>query len=147
MDLVVHKKAHLDYAILETIEAGLELFGFEVRSLRAKQGKLEGARVVVRGGEGYLSGASIPAWQPVNAPKSYDPERARRLLLSKKQIAQIAAAETQKGLTTIPLSIYSKGRRIKLAVGIARGKKKVDKRADLKARDVKRDIARTMKQR
>jgi len=93
MALVENKKVGFDYTILEEIEAGLELLGFEVKSLRAGQGSLKGARVVARGGEAYLVGASIPAWQVANAPKSYDPERTRRLLLSKREIAHVASAE------------------------------------------------------
>src|SRR3990167_3163489 len=86
MTLIENKKVSFDYEILETLEAGLELLGFEVKSLRAGHGSLKGARVVARGGEAYLVGATIPAWQMANAPKSYDPERTRRLLLSKKEI-------------------------------------------------------------
>ena len=145
MALVENKKVGLDYAILETIEAGLELLGFEVKSLRAGQGSLKGARVVARGGEAYLVGASIPAWQVANAPKSYDPERTRRLLLSQKEIAHVASAEGEKGLTIVPLKVYNRGRRLKLAIAIARGKKKEDKRHTIRAREEKRRIERTLK--
>ena len=81
MNLLENQRAGFDYEILETLEAGLELLGFEVKSLRAKRGSLKGARVVARGGEAYLVGATIPAWQIANAPKSYDPERTRRAML------------------------------------------------------------------
>ena len=145
MGLVENKKVHLDYAILEEIEAGLELLGFEVKSLRAGQGSLKGARVVARGGEAYLVGASIPAWQIANAPKSYDPERTRRLLLTQKEIAHVASAEGEKGLTIVPLRVYNKGRRLKLAIAIARGKKKEDKRHTIRAREESRRIERTLK--
>ena len=145
MALVENKKARFDYAILEEIEAGLELLGTEVKSLRASRGKLEGARVLVRGGEAYLVGASIPAWQVANAPAHYDPERPRRLLLSKKEIIQVANAEGEKGLTIIPLSVYNKGQVLKLSIAIARGKKKEDKRQLLRERDEKRRIDRTLK--
>src|SRR3989338_8753762 len=97
MTTVQNKRIGFDYTILEEIEAGLELLGFEVKSLRAGRGSLKGARVVARGGEAYLVGASIPAWQIANAPKSYDPERTRRLLLSKKEIAHVSSAEGEKG--------------------------------------------------
>jgi len=145
MALVENKKVGLDYAILEEIEAGLELLGFEVKSLRAGQGSLKGARVVARGGEAYLVGASIPAWQIANAPKSYDPERSRRLLLSQKEIAHVASAEGEKGLTIVPLKVYNKGRNLKLLIAIARGKKKEDKRQHIRERDEKRRIRRTLK--
>src|SRR4051812_2708094 len=100
--VVENKKVGFDYTILEEIEAGIELFGFEVKSLRAGLGSLKGARVVARGGEAYLVGASIPPWQVLNAPKGYEPDRTRRLLLKQKEIAHIAAAEGEKGLTIVP---------------------------------------------
>ena len=145
MALLRNDKIGFDYTILETIEAGLELLGTEVKSLRAGQGSLKGARVVARGGEAYLVSATIPAWQVANAPNSYDPVRTRRLLLSKKQIAQVASAEGQDGLTIVPISVYSSGRNLKLSIGIARGKKKADKRQDIKKRDDERRIQRTLK--
>ena len=145
MSLIDNKRVTFDYSIMETMEAGLELFGYEVKSLRAGQGSLKGARVVARGGEAYLVGATIPAYQPANAPKSYDPERTRRLLLNKKQIAHILGAEGEKGLTIIPISVYNKGRNLKLEIAVARGKKAHDKRQSIQARDVKRNIDRTLK--
>ena len=145
MSLVDNKRASFDYSIMETMEAGLELHGYEVKSLRAGQGSLKGARVVARGGEAYLVGATIPAWQAANAPKSYDAERTRRLLLNKKQIAHVLSAEGEKGLTIIPLSVYNKGRVLKLEIAIARGKKAHDKRQSIQERDVKRSIARTLR--
>ncbi len=145
MTVVENKRVGFDYTILEEIEAGLELFGFEVKSLRAGHGSLKGARVVARGGEAYLVGATIPPWQVLNAPKSYDPERTRRLLLSTKEIAHVASAEGQKGLTIVPLRVYNKGRKLKLLIAIARGKKKEDKRHTIRAREEKRSIERTLK--
>ena len=145
MSLLRNDKVGFDYTILEEIEAGLELLGLEVKSLRAGQGSLKGARVVARGGEAYLVGATIPAWQVVNAPKSYEATRTRKLLLSKKQIAHISSAEGQDGLTVVPVAVYNKGRKLKLSVAIARGKKKADKRQDLKKRETKRQIERTLK--
>ena len=145
MSLVDNKRATFDYSVFETMEAGLVLEGFEVKSLRAGRGSLKGARVVARGGEAYLVGATIPAWQPANAPKSYDPERTRKLLLNRKQIAQVLSAESEKGLTIIPLSVYNKGRNLKLEIAIARGKKAHDKRQSIQERDVKRSIARSLK--
>lgn len=145
MALLENKRVSFDYVILETLEAGLELFGFEVKSLRAGNGSLKGAHVVARGGEAYLVGASIPAWQPANAPKSYDPERTRRLLLSRKEIARVASAESEKGLTIVPLSVYNRKSRLKLGIAIARGKKKEDKRHSIREREEKRRIDRTLK--
>ena len=143
--MIEHKKARLNYEVLEELEAGLELVGHEVKSLRQKHGKLEGAHIVVRGGEAYVVGMSIPPYQAANTPKDYDPDRSRKLLLTKKELSRLADAEGQKGLTIVPLSVYNKGSRLKLRVAIARGKKQYDKRAALKERDTKRDIQRTLK--
>ena len=147
MSLIDNKRASFDYHILETIEAGLELYGFEVKSLRAGLGSLKGARVVARAGEAYLVGATIPAYQAANAPKAYDPERTRRLLLNAKEIARVAAAEGEKGLTIIPITVYNRGRRLKLEIAVARGKQKQDKRETIKQRDTERDLRRTLKNR
>ena len=151
MNLIEHKKARLDYEILKEFEAGLELLGFEVKSLRARQGKLEGAHIVVRptakkgGLEAYIVGMSIPPYQSANTPKEYDPEHTRRLLLTKKELSELAGFEGQKGLTIVPLAVYNKAGKLKLKVAAARGRKKYDKRAVMKERDSKREIQRTLK--
>ena len=143
--LIENKKARLEHEILETYEAGLSLHGFEVKSLRNGQGSLVGSRVLVRGGEAYLVGASIPPHQEKNAPKGYDPERSRKLLLNMKEIGKLSAEEGQKRLTIIPIMVYNKGRRLKLQVAVARHKNKRDKRDTLKSREAKRHIERTLK--
>ncbi len=151
MSLVEHKKARLNFDILKEFEAGLELHGFEVKSLRAGHGKLEGAHIVVRpsgkrgGYEAYLVGAQIPPYQAANTPPDYEPERPRRLLLTRKELEELAGFEKQKGLTIVPIAVYNKGRHLKLKLAVARGRKKFDKRAVLKERDTKRDIERTLK--
>jgi len=147
MTLVEYKKAFLKYAPVETFSAGLELTGQEVKSLRAKLGSMDGARVVVRGGEAFIVGMTIPAYQVANAPKSYDPERARRLLLSKKEIAALADAESKKGLTIIPLEVYNNKKFIKARIAIVRGKGKRDRREELKKRDALREAERVVKNR
>ena len=145
MALIRNKKVSLNFEIMETFEAGMELFGFEVKSLRAKQGSLEGSHVVIRGDEAFLVGTSIPAFQIANTPKNYEPERTRKLLLTAKEIAKLATSEHQKGLTIVPISVYNKSRKLKLEVAIVRGKKQHDKRETLKARTDKRHIEREMK--
>jgi len=145
MNLVEHKKARFDYEVLEEYEAGIELLGHEVKSLRAHHGKLEGSHVIVRGGEAYITGMSVPPYQPKNTPKEYDPARTRKLLLTKKEIAALAVFEGQKGLTIIPLSVYNKKSKLKVRIAVARGRKKYDKRAVLKQRDTEREIRRTLK--
>jgi SsrA-binding protein len=145
VNLIEHKKARLNYEILEEFEAGLELLGGEVKALRGKLGKLEGSHVVVRGGEAYLVGASIPPYQPNNMEEDYDPERTRRLLLTKKELSRMAGFEGEKGLTIVPISVYNKGKLLKLRVAVARGRKKFDKRAVIKKRETDREIRRTLK--
>jgi len=140
-----NKKAAFSFEIIETIQAGLELLGLEVKSLRDKKGNLEGGRVVVRGSEAYLVGVTIPPYQAQNTPKGYDPERPRKLLLRRKEISRLAGLESKKGLTILPISVYNKGRNLKLEIGIARGKKKFDKRQSIKKEDARRDVEREVK--
>jgi SsrA-binding protein len=143
--LVKNKKVSFDYEILEKFETGIELFGSEVKSLRKGQGKLEGSHVILRGGEAFLVGASIAPYQATNTAKSYEAERPRRLLLTQKELRALTTTENSKGLTLVPISLYTKGRRIKLEMAIVRGKKKADKREMLKKRDTAREIDRIMK--
>ncbi|PIR85188.1 SsrA-binding protein [Candidatus Kaiserbacteria bacterium CG10_big_fil_rev_8_21_14_0_10_45_20] len=145
MAFVENKKAHFDYEFLETYSAGAELFGYEVKAIRAGKASLLGARVLVRGGEVFLVGASISPYQEKNTPASYDPERARRLLLSKKEILELAEQDGKRGLTIIPIKWYNGNRKVKLEFAVARHKKRYDKRALLKAKDTKRHIDRTLK--
>src|SRR3989344_5656654 len=140
MTLLEHKKARFDYEVLEEYEAGIELLGHEVKSLRGKHGKLEGSHVIIRGGEAYVVGMSVPPYQPRNIRDDYDPERSRRLLLTKKEITTLGGYEGQKGLTIVPLRVYTKGPHLKIALAVARGRKKYDKRAVMKKRDAKREI-------
>ena len=144
--LVQNKKAGLRFEILETYTAGLELFGHEVKALRAKHGTLDGARVIVRGGEAYIVGMTIPPFQAANTPASYDPERPRRLLLKRSEIAELLDAESKKGLTVVPLEVYNMGRFLKAKVAIVRGKNKADKREDMKRDEDKKEAARAMRQ-
>lgn len=146
MAFIQNKKALLRFSVIETFQAGIELSGAEVKAVRSKQGKLDGARVIVRGGEAFLIGMSIPPYQPSNTPAGYNPERNRRLLLSKKEIAELLTQEERKGLTIVPLEVYNAGRYLKVRIAIVRGKNKADKRETLKEKDAKRDIERALKQ-
>lgn len=143
--LLENHKAHFNYEFLEKLEAGIELLGSEVKSLRAKLGSLEGAYAIVRGSEAFLVNAYIPAYQPKNMPKGYDERRNRKLLLTKKELHDLSASEGKKGLTIVPISVYNKGRKIKVTIAIARGKKKFDKRETIKKRETEREILREMK--
>ena len=144
MALADNRKARYDYEILERFTTGIELTGSEVKSVRSGKLNLRGAYVGIRGGEAFLMGADIPAYQPKNAPEDYDAARPRKLLLSRKELEELAKAEQTKGLTIVPLSVYNKGRFLKADIAIARGKKEFDKRQAIKKRDVEREIKRTL---
>ena len=143
--LVENKKARLRFEVLTTYEAGLELQGTEVKSLRAGHGSLDGSRVVVRGAEAFIVGMTIPPFQVANAPKSYDPEAPRRLLLKKGEIAELLEAESKKGLTVVPLELYNNRRYVKVRIAIVRGKNKADKREDMKRGEAKKEAAQALK--
>lgn len=137
--LIHNRKASFNYDILERFEAGIELVGSEVKSLRKGQGSLDGAYVTVRGAEAFVTGMTIPPYQPGNA-KEYDPARNRKLLLTKSEILKLASLE--RGLTIVPISVYNSKRKIKVEIAAVRGKKKFDKRETIKKRDVERQIRR-----
>jgi len=139
---IENKKARFNYEITETLEAGIELLGPEVKSIKGGMGSLEGAYAVVRGGEVFLLGSNIPPYQAGNMPKGYDPLRTRKLLLTKKEIIELSQMEQEKKLTIVPLSMYNKGGKVKVSLGVARGKKKFDKRETIKKRDTEREIGR-----
>ena len=140
-----NRKAHFNYEIIEKITAGIELLGFEVKAVKAGRITLDGAYVIIRGGEAFLVGTQVTSIQPKNTPKDYDERRNRKLLLTKKEIKRLAGMENQQGLTIIPLSVYNIGYKIKVDLGIARGKKKSDKRESIKKRESFREMDRTLK--
>jgi SsrA-binding protein len=142
MSLVQNKKLTLSYEIRERIEAGIELFGFEVKALRNKLGALDGAKVVIRSGEAYLVGITIPPYQANNTPKDYDPMRTRRLLLNKKDMEHIIREEEIHSLTTMPISLYIKNNLVKCEVGLCKKLQKHDKRENIK-KDISRREQRT----
>lgn len=144
MSLVENKKARLNYQILETLEAGLDLEGGEVKSLRRGQASLDGARVILDGNQAFLTGAYIAPYQPKNQP-DYNPERPRHLLINKEQIKKLVGQGKTSRLTIIPLSVYNKGRYLKLSIALVRGKKKYDKRESIKKRDTERELGRSLK--
>ena len=142
-----NRKAYFNYEILEKYEAGIEFLGTEVKSVRGGRMSLEGAFVIVRGGEAYLINSNIPPYQVKNAPKDYDPLRNRKLLLTKKEISKLAGSEKNKSLTIVPTSVYNKGRKIKVEIALVKGKKKFDKRETIKKRETDREIRREYKER
>ena len=146
-ELIRNKKIGLEYEILETLEAGIELLGQEVKSIRKNQGSIIGSHVTVRGGEAFIISMDIPPYQIKNTPENYDSKRNRRILLSKVEIQKLASLEAKKGLTIVPISLYNKGKKIKVSIAIVRGKKKYDKRQDIKKRDIDREIRRKFRDR
>lgn len=137
-----NKRARFDYDILETVEAGLVLTGPEVKSIRNKSVKLTGSFVTFHGDDATLINVHIPKYSKASSVVSYNPDRTRRLLLRKKEIDYLRGKASEQGLTVIPLSLYTKGPLIKVEIGIARGRKKYDKREKLKQRDIKREMQR-----
>ncbi|PIT86797.1 MAG: SsrA-binding protein [Candidatus Magasanikbacteria bacterium CG10_big_fil_rev_8_21_14_0_10_43_6] len=140
-----NKKARFEYDILETLEAGLVLTGQEVKSLRTKNTKLLGSFITFHNTDAFVTNLHIPTYPYAGHLPNYDPERSRKLLLKKKEIAYLRGKSAEKGLTIIPLSIYTKGRVIKLQIAIVRGKKLHDKRRTIKDRDQKRESRRALK--
>ncbi|MFA5999872.1 MAG: SsrA-binding protein SmpB [Candidatus Paceibacterota bacterium] len=140
-----NRKMRFDYEVLEKYEAGIELLGSEVKSVRGGHMSLEGAFVIVRGGEVFLINSNIPAYQAKNAPMDYDPLRNRKLLLTKKEIGELGASEKNKSLTIVPISVYNKNRKIKIEIALVRGKKKHDKRETIKKRETDIEIRREYK--
>ncbi len=140
-----NKKGHFDYQVLEKYEAGLALIGQEVKSIKNGHMHLSGSYVVIRDLKPYLIGAKIPAYQPKNAPANYNPEQSRALLLNKKEINYLIGKVNERGFSLIPLKVYAKHGRIKLEFALARGKKKFDKKEQIKNRDIDRQIQREFK--
>lgn len=138
MEYIRNKKAGLEYTIEETLEAGMELLGTEVKSIKASHGSLAGAYVQSVGGDLVLLGAHFPAWQEKNA-LGFDPYRSRKLLVHKKELLYLHKVLHTKGIALIPIALYNKSGKIKLSIGIAKGKKLSDKRNTLKEKAAKRD--------
>jgi len=143
--LAENKKAYFNYDILEKFEAGLVLQGQEVKSIKSGRITLAGSYVVLKDEEAYLLNANIPPYQPKNVPKDYDPSRLRKLLLKKSEIKYLIGKSQQKGLTLIPLRVYTKKGKIKLEFGIGKGRKKTDKRELIKKREFEREKRRYLK--
>lgn len=142
--LVKNKKALFEFDVKKTITAGVVLHGYEVKSLRLKHASLTGSYVKVIGDEVFLLNAQINLY-PFAKVENYDPKRTRKLLLHKKEIYEIKESSSQKGWALVPISFFIQDRKIKLEIGIGRGKKEFEKRAVIKERDVKRELSREMK--
>jgi SsrA-binding protein len=143
--LAVNKRANYDYEILEKFEAGLVLFGHEVKSVKTGHINLAGSYITLKK-EGkdlpapYLINSNIPLYKQAATVENYEPYRSRKLLLRKKEIERLIGKKNEQGLTLVPLKIYTKHSLIKLEFGIGKGRKKIDKREMIKKRDVDRNI-------
>ena len=141
-----NRKAYHDYFVEERYEAGIELAGTEVKSIRAGALNLKDAFCIAKDGEIYVYGMHISPYEKGNIFNK-DPRRPRRLLMHKREIMRLFARIKQDGYSLIPLSVYFKGPRVKLSLGLARGKKLYDKRESAAKRDAKREMDRAMKSR
>lgn len=146
-DLARNRQALRDYHILETFEAGLVLTGSEVKSAKGGNISLKGTFANIHNGELYLLNAHISPYKHASAKITHEPTRSRKLLLHRHEIKSLIGKMKAKGLTVVPLRVYTKRGNIKVALGIARGKKTHDKREDIKKRDDDRAIARAMRRR
>ncbi len=142
-----NRRARHDYHIEESIEAGIVLTGSEIKSVRAGRVNLRGSYARVVNNEVFLYEAHISPYEQSGTYFNHDPMRPRKLLLHRREIRRLIGLVRQKGLTLVPLRIYFKGRRAKVELGIARGKKLYDKREDIAKRDAQRDIERALKSR
>ena len=143
--IVQNKKAHFNYEMIDKYSAGVELSGGEVKSLKGGHGSLDGAYVIIRGGEAYLENCTIPPYQVNNTRETYEPMRERKLLLTKKEIRELGVLENGKGLTIVALAFYNNKKRVKLEIATARGKREFDKRETIKKREVDKESRRTLK--
>lgn len=137
-DYASNPKAYHDYEILETAEAGVVLRGYEVKSIKTGKVSIKGAYVKILGGTPYLIGAVIPPYQPGNVPKEYQEQADRKLLMKKSQVDNLLGLAKSHGISLVPLRLYGKNNLVKLEIGVARGKKKYDKRESIKKKDVQR---------
>ncbi|MBX4191473.1 MAG: SsrA-binding protein SmpB [Candidatus Doudnabacteria bacterium] len=142
-----NRKALHNYAIEDHVEAGLVLSGHEVKSIRSGQASLDGAYVTIRNGEAFLRNAYVGKYKQASGLEGYDESRERKLLLNKKEIIRLQDRTKEKGLTLVPLQIYTSNRRLKLKVGLGRGKKQYDKRDSIKKKELKRSLDRTIRTR
>lgn len=143
--IAVNRKARHEYFVLEALEAGIELVGTEVKSIRNGSVNLKDSWIDINNGELYLLGAHISPYEKGNI-FNRDPIRPRRLLVHRKEILKLEQSLKTQGLTLIPLQLYFKGSRVKVEIGLCKGKKLYDKRADAATRDAKRDMDRAMKE-
>ena|SRR3989344_4918989 len=135
-----NRRAKFDYDILEKLEAGVKLLGHEVKSAKGGRFEIVGAYVLIRKNEAWLINSKVPPYQPKNTPVDYKPERTRKLLLNQLEIKNLTGRLQEKGLSLIPLRVYLKKNLVKVELGLARSRKKGDKREYLKKKTVRREM-------
>ena len=143
--VITNKRAHFDYELQDRFEAGLVLTGAEVKSIKTGHISLKGSFVTIHGGELYLTNANIPPYPFANIKIAYDPTRSRKLLVKKSEIKSLVGRIHERGLTLVPLRVYTKKRLIKLEFALAKGKKAYDKRSDIAKKEDKRNMDRALK--
>ncbi len=140
-----NKKALFNYEVLDQFDAGISLYGFEVKAVKSGKVNLKGSYVTVKNEELFLKNALIPPYQEKNTPSWYDPKRERKLLLTKKEIKYLIGKTKEKGLTLVPICIYTKGRLVKLKIALVKSKKKFEKREEIKKREFQRMKSRLLR--
>lgn len=148
MEAIHNKKAYFDYEILEKYQAGLVLSGAEVKSIKGGQMNLKGSYITIKHSpkpELYLTNAHISRYKPAGTKVAYDPTRSRKLLVTKKELSYLVGKLEQKGLTIVPLTVYTIRNLVKLEFGVAKGKKNFEKKDQKKQKDIDRDVRRTLK--
>ncbi len=143
--LATNKRAYYDYEILETLEAGLVLTGPEVKAAKMSQISLKGAYVTFNNRGAFITNMDISRYKPAGPLPDYESDKSRKILLHKRQIAYLRGKSLEKGLTVIPLEVYTKGRLVKVKIGVGRGKKQYDKREVIKKRDAQKEIRHALK--
>ena len=139
-----NRKAFYEYNILEKFEGGLVLLGQEVKSIKTGHINLSGSYIIIKQEEPFLVGTKVPPYQPKNMKSDYNEERDRKVLLTKKEITYLLGKSKQKGFSLIPLQIFEKNGKVKIAFGLAQGKKKHDKKEKIKRRDIERETRRDL---
>ena len=141
----INKRATFDYELLERMEGGLVLAGYEVKAIKTGHLSLKGAFLTIHDNELYLTNAHIPAYQRANTPEKYDEYRGRKVLIKRRELDSLIGKIKQKGLTLVPIKVYSSHRLIKLEFAVGKGKRLIDKREDIKSREANISIRRALR--
>jgi len=142
--LIINRQARFNYEFLDTFEAGIVLRGYEVKSIRTGQVSLKESFARIKDGEVWLLNAHIAPYSG-GTPPNYEPTRTRKLLLNKKEITSLVGKLHEKGLSLVPLRLYIKKNRVKIELGLGKGKKKYDKRESIKRREIEREVKKKLK--